>query len=85
MKKIISFILILFVICILLCNCSCENRENIVNADTGSMFTVVEHSFGYNYMVIYHNNTKVMYSRSLDGHLTVLVDPDGSPMVYEGN
>lgn len=43
-----------------------------------------EHCFD----IVYDTDTKVMYSRSMGsynrGTLTVLVNPDGTPKLYEG-
>lgn len=50
-------------------------------------FTVIERT--YNWQVVYHNETKVMYvvsdGGSNRGTFTLLVNPDGSPMVYGEN
>ena len=39
------------------------------------------------YEVVYHKDTKVMYviarGKYTDGNFTLLVNPDGSPMLYE--
>ena len=51
-----------------------------------SMF--VELETGYTWKVVYHKQTKVMYAVSNSayscGWFTLLVNPDGTPMVYEG-
>lgn len=43
---------------------------------------------GVNYYVVYQKDTKVMYavsySSSNRGNFTLLVNPDGTPMVWEG-
>ena len=54
-----------------------------------SMFIVCEPStITKSYAIIYHKDTKVMYSLSKGGYnsgtLTLLVNPDGSPMLWEG-
>ena len=54
--------------------------------DNGSMFVCVER--GYYYNIVYHKDTKVMYAVSRSGYnagtYTLLVNADGTPMVWEG-
>lgn len=54
-----------------------------------SMFVVIEGGKMDNYKVVYHRDTKVMYAISNEGYnrgnFTVLVNPDGSPMLWKGN
>lgn len=49
------------------------------------MFVLIEE--GEYWYVYYHQETKVMYVMSLSsynrGNFTVMVNPDGSPMLYE--
>ena len=51
-----------------------------------SMFVQVEKTEYW--QVVYHNETKVMYtvSRGMynSGNFTLLVNPDGTPMIYKG-
>lgn len=51
-----------------------------------SMFIEVENAAYWR--VLYHKDTKVMYVVSTgsynNGNFTLLVNPDGSPMLYEG-
>ena len=54
--------------------------------DNGSMFVCVE--CGPYYNIVYHKDTKVMYAIS-DGQYnrgtyTLLVNADGTPMIWEG-
>lgn len=62
---------------------ACDKSES--NAKTQSMFGYVE--FGSNYEIVYHKETKVMYAISdgsyNHGTFTLLVNPDGTPMLYE--
>lgn len=50
-----------------------------------SMFVEVEDAALW--IIVYHKDTKVMYAVSKlssgAGHFTVLVNPDGSPMIWE--
>lgn len=54
-----------------------------------SMFIIVEGSSLDSYRIVYHRDTKVMYAISCgtynSGNFTLLVNPDGSPMLWEGN
>ena len=76
MKKII----IMVIVCsVLLFGCAddTENRK--------SSFVTIED--GNCWRIIYHKKTKVMYTMSTGaynyGNITLLVNPDGSPMIYE--
>lgn len=57
-----------------------ENKES-----ESSMFVAIEYN-ALNGVICYQKDTKVMYwvsrGTSSYGHLTMLVNPDGSPMVY---
>lgn len=66
--------------------CSRPNQaETKVVEDTPSMFVIVEH--GYSWRVVYHKDTKVMYAVSDGsynyGSFTVLLNPDGTPMLWQ--
>lgn len=54
-----------------------------------SMFIIVEGSSLDSYRIVYHRDTKVMYAISCgtynSGNFTVLLNPDGSPMLWEGD
>ena len=87
MKKIFCLIMI---ICILVfTGCDDHITMNSVqerNKDNTSMFIIVE-TIGYYYDIVYHKDTKVMYAISNGtynkGVFTLLVNPDGSPMLYK--
>lgn len=57
------------------------------NVSQSSFFVIVED--GYGYRVVYHRDTKVMYTYSTAsynyGNFCLLVNPDGTPMIWEGN
>lgn len=82
-KKIISATLAVFIM-ISLCSCVVVERED-KKKDT-SMFAVVETAALWK--VVYHRETKVMYAVSYgsynDGTFTLLVNPDGTPMLWGG-
>lgn len=54
-----------------------------------SMFIIVEGSGMDPYRIVYHRDTKVMYAISCGGYnagnFTVLLNPDGSPMLWKGD
>jgi len=54
-----------------------------------SMFVIIEGSGADCYRIVYHRDTKVMYAISFGGYnagnFTVLLNPDGSPMLWEGD
>lgn len=81
----VSVVLIL-AFCVVLSGCSSNPTESRVVEETPSMFVMVESSAFW--QVVYHRETKVMYAVSRStynwGNFTLLVNADGSPMLYEG-
>ena len=83
--------LFVFLIAIALCAClfaGCGGALEIDDdASSNSSFVVVE--TGSSYIIAYHKDTKVMYSISNAvyncGSFCLLVNPDGTPMIWEGN
>ena len=52
---------------------------------TSYKFTKIESSsVNYLFDVVYDNETKVMYTVSSEGEFTVLLNADGTPLLYEG-
>lgn len=82
-------------ICALLCvifaffliGCGTEMKR--VDEKQPSMFVVIERNSLDSYRIVYHRDTKVMYAISCGGYnagnFTVLLNPDGSPMLWEGD
>lgn len=72
---------------ILLSGCAANGTESQVVDGKASMFIRVEQGPSWN--VYYHRDTKVMYVVSAgsrnSGNFTVLVNSDGSPMLWEEN
>lgn len=85
MKIKYMFIAFIVALCIIFAGCSSNPTESKVVEETPSMFVVVESSMLWH--VVYHRDTKVMYTVSRGsynlGNFTLLVNPDGTPMLYE--
>lgn len=81
MKKLIIFVLCAFLLT------GCKKIETAVDYSDSkySMFVEIEHTT--NYKIVAHRKTRVMYAVSYGGYnagnFTLLVNADGSPMVYE--
>ena len=78
MKKALSFILAL-VLCLSLCSCNATVTTEHENTQDLSMFIELEST--YDWVIVYHRETKVMYAVS-NGHynlgtFTVLLNADG--------
>lgn len=76
------------VVMMLLCSCEAESStRSEANTNEESMFVVVESTWYWD--VVYCKETKVMYTVSSGsmnyGNFTLLVNPDGSPMIWEGD
>ena len=90
MKRIGIFLIALLVF-ITLCACgpTMQTEQDVSKDDTSkySMFIQLENNTEIGYRIVYHRDTKVMYSIS-DGYynhgtFTVLLNADGTPMTYE--
>ncbi len=84
MKRLIPIILAV----ILLTSCTQNSLTEIENRSANeSMFVLVESTPQWD--VVYHKETKVMYAVSsygdATGVFTLLVDRDGTPLLYKGN
>lgn len=71
---------------------ACSEHAEVEEVKTDSMFEVIKYGSalkGEHYNVVYHKETKVMYAVSngnkAKGVFTVLVNPDGTPMLWEEN
>ena len=72
---------------VLLCGCSTARIEKANETqESVSMFVEVEQTTSWK--IVYHKDTKVMYAISNGsynrGTFTLLVNADGTPMIYEG-
>ena len=95
MKKALLIWLVLFlIICaiIIFTGCKASTQKVVeVKAPSSSLFTIVEINKELEFYVVYMKETKVMYTVSMkhsfeggtSGVFTLLVNPDGSPMIYK--
>lgn len=77
--------LVMILLILLLTGCGGTSTPDFQKSN---MFVYIQKADGYNaYDVVYHKDTKVMYVVSHSsyniGTFTVLVNPDGTPMLYE--
>lgn len=80
MRKLKKFIVCAFAV-LTLCGCTDTNSEK-----QNSVFVIIEDTYYWD--VVYHRETKVMNVVSFGSHnntnFTLLVNADGTPMLYEG-
>jgi hypothetical protein len=85
MNKLIAILMAIALCACLLVGCS-GALEIDDAASSNSSFVVVEN--GISYVIAYHKDTKVMYSISNAGYncgsFCLLVNADGTPMIWEG-
>lgn len=82
--------LLIALMAIALCACLFMGCSGNPAAEEGvsreSSFVIVED--GASYYIVYHKDTKVMYTLSAGGYncgsFCLLVNPDGTPMIWEG-
>lgn len=86
-KLLVAFLLLvilLFIILILFASCT-ATVEKAESQQKSSMFVQIEKTDFWK--VVYHKETKVLYAVSHGGcnrgNFTVLVNPDGTPMIYK--
>lgn len=89
MKKKILAVLMATMILFSSCNYATVSAENVSNKNTNnepmSMFIEIERTSLWS--VVYHKETKVMYAVSAGsynfGTFTLMVDSDGSPLLWQ--
>ena len=85
MKRKLAYILILSMLLLSGCDVKTVGKVGTVQKDDTSMFIEVEQTGGWK--VVYHKETKVMYTISLGhyncGTFTVMLDADGKPLLWE--
>ena len=88
-KRIIYALLCVIFALFLVGCCTPIERVDEKPQKTVSMFVIVEGSGMDSYRIVYHRDTKVMYAVSCGtyntGNFTVLLNPDGSPMLWKGD
>lgn len=87
MKKFIIILVILtFTLLLYACGPSMEPDKD-KDTSNMSMFVLLENSEANGFRVVYHRETKVMYVISTgmynNGTFTVMLNPDGTPMLWE--
>lgn len=81
-SKFIATIIAITLVVTVLFFVGCDNTNNSVRANDDVFVTVSE---SLNYAIVYDRGTKIMYTMSKDNYnFTVLVNPDGTPKLYEG-
>ena len=79
--------LIILSIAVMFAGCASTRAEatEVDDADDGNTFIIVDAD--YYCWIVYHKDTKVMYAVSRSGYnagtYTVLVNADGTPMIWE--
>ena len=87
MKKILCLLVTVVMLSLVCVGCSsAEDVARDTAEESTSSFVVVEddHIYGYNYKIVYHKDTKVMYAVSRENAFEVMLNPNGSPMIWEG-
>ena len=85
MRKLV--VIVTLIVCLLFCSCGAE-MQSVEDSLNYSMFVQIEENVNIGYVVVYHRDTKVMYAISTGyynhGTFTVMLNPDGTPMLYGG-
>lgn len=86
LKGVISILLL----CLFLTGCSHKKMVTVEDLNWSSPLSMfIEVEDGFYYKVMYHRKTKVMYIMSAGGYnygnVTVMVDANGLPLLYEDN
>lgn len=96
-KSIKRFLAVLLLTIIMMLSfAGCDKKQMLKEEDisknnntTYSMFILLEDNNSIGYRIVYHKDTKVMYAISCGyyncGTFTVMLNADGTPMIYSGN
>ena len=96
-KSIKRFLAVLLLTIIMMLSfAGCDKQQMLKEEDisknnntTYSMFILLEDNHSIGYRIVYHKDTKVMYAISCGyyncGTFTVMLNADGTPMIYSGN
>lgn len=83
MKRVLLVCVLCF--CLIMIGCQSVEKSDEYNSLKTSNFVLVESSSDWR--IVYHKETKVMYSVSWGlynkGNFAILVNPDGTPMLWE--
>lgn len=89
MKRILSVILLIIICCFMFVGCGRKN-DVIKTTELDSRFKIINDTndgLGYSQIIV-DTETGVMYlfrGEGYRGGLTVMVDADGKPLIYEGD
>ena len=89
MKRVLAVILLIMICCFMFVGCDRKN-DVIITTELDSRFKIINDTndgFGY-FQIIVDTETGVMYlfrGEGYRGGLTVMVDADGKPLIYEGD
>ena len=84
----LAVFLVIISIAVMFAGCTSTRAEakEVDDVDDGNTFILVDAD--YYCWIVYHKDTKVMYAVSRSGYnagtYTVLVNADGTPMIWEG-
>ena len=84
----LAVFLVIISIVVMFAGCTSTKAEakEVDDVDDGNTFILVDAD--YYCWIVYHKDTKVMYAVSRSGYnagtYTVLVNADGTPMIWEG-
>ena len=84
----LAVFLVIISIVVMFAGCTSTRTEakEVDDVDDGNTFILVDAD--YYCWIVYHKDTKVMYAVSRSGYnagtYTVLVNADGTPMIWEG-
>ena len=84
----LAVFLVIISIVVMFAGCTSTRAEakEVDDADDGNTFILIDAD--YYCWIVYHKDTKVMYAVSRSGYnagtYTVLVNADGTPMIWEG-
>ena len=89
MLKQIIYALLCLIFAFFLVACGGPTISHVEDPKQTSMFIAIERNSSNGFWVVYQRDTKVMYAVSCGGYnvgnFTLLVNPDGSPMIWEGD
>lgn len=88
-RSVLIILMLLFMFLLTGCGERTDSQEKSQDSKETDMFVTIQKSDNYEhpYDIVYQRDTKVMYAVSRgaynSGTFTVLVNPDGTPLLYE--